>query len=67
MGTIISKYFAERINYMASVFGEIGSLTELLAELESKNITSLNSLDEINTFNKDFERRLNKTKEDTKE
>ncbi|MFH1383123.1 MAG: nuclease-related domain-containing protein [Chloroflexota bacterium] len=50
---------------MAQVYGIIGSLSQVLYELKRNNITFLNSLDDIFSFENDFENHLVKIGEET--
>lgn len=48
---------------MAHVYGIIGSLSQLLYELKTENVTFLTSLDEIIAFRNDFKNRLFQVKD----
>lgn len=50
---------------MAQVYRTIGSLSRVLNELRGGNVTFLNSLDDIISFDRDFDNRLHQIKEQT--
>lgn len=59
-------YSQDEAPRMAQIYGTIGSLSQLLFQLKEHNITFLDSLEDIISFNNNFENRLLRVKEETK-
>lgn len=51
---------------MAYIYRPIGCLSDLLRKLKARNVTFLNSLDDILLFRTDFQKRLTEIQENTK-